>query len=173
MKKQFTLSGILSVSIFSLLMVSSCDKEKEITVTDHDLYEMAIETNGFTWYKNSETLLNSTEESGHSQKLLKTRFNAVAATKLDANGKVIAGSVFPEGSLIVKELFDDGPEVSVYAIRLKNSDTGNSDDKGWVWTILGADGEVLETSLNKGKNCIKCHTQDDNIDYMLLNKFFP
>ena len=36
-----------------------------------------------------------------------------------------------------------------------------------------ADGNVAYTSGNKGAQCISCHSQTGQIDYMLMNKYFP
>jgi hypothetical protein len=151
--------------------MNSCKKEeKEI---DKELYELAKETSGFVWYKNTSTLLSKSSGSGHPQTSLRTRYNSTAANKLDANGKIIANVTFPEGSLIVKELYENASSLTRYAILYKKSDSPFADAKGWVWGYINADGKVTEAASNKGKACISCHNQSDNIDYMLMNKFFP
>jgi len=45
--------------------------------------------------------------------------------------------------------------------------------KNRVWAYVDADGVVAEPASKKGASCISCHTQTDNIDYMLMNKYFP
>ncbi len=169
-KKSKTILVVIAL-ISSVCIIHSCKKEeKEI---DKELYELAKVTSGFVWYKNSSSLLSKSSGSGHPQTSLRTRYNAAAATKLDANGKITANATFPEGALIVKELYEKSSELSRYAILLKKSDSPFADAKGWVWGYINANGKVAEAASNKGKACISCHNQADNIDYMLMNKYFP
>jgi hypothetical protein len=85
----------------------------------------------------------------------------------------MTGSTFPEGSLIVKELNDNSTTLGRYAILYKKSGSADADAKGWVWGYINADGGVAETASKKGSSCTSCHSQADNIDYMLMNKYFP
>ena len=164
---------VLSICLVSIFAISSCKKEKEEIGTDQELYDLAKATSGFTWYKNSSSLLDKSSGSGHSQPFLRTRYNAVAATKLESNGKIIIGSIFPEGSLIVKELYDNSTTLGRYAILYKKSASADADANGWVWGYINADGSVAVAASQKGGSCISCHSQADNIDYMLMNKYFP
>jgi hypothetical protein len=164
---------VLSFCLAGIWAFHSCEKETETIGTDESLYKMALSTSGFTWYNNSNALLNKSSGSAHVYPLLKTRYNAVAAAKLDANGKIMAGTTFQEGSLIVKELFENPTTLRRYAILYKNSKSADADTKGWVWGYINADGTVVDAASRKGASCISCHSQTGNIDYMLMNKFFP
>ena len=155
-----------------VLTLDACKKNK-VAGIDQELYDLSKETSGFTWYKNSSAFLNKSAGSGHSQPLLRTRYNAVAATMLDASGKVMEGITFPEGSLIVKELNENSSTLERYAILYKKSDSEDADANGWVWGYLEDDGKVIQPASDKGSSCISCHSQADNIDYMLMNKYFP
>jgi len=156
-----------------LIAVLSCKKEDVSDQTDNELYAMAKSTSGFTTYKKTNTLLNKSNGSGHSEPFLKTRYNSNGALNLDINGKVIIGSNFADGSLIVKELYSDNTTIAKYAILYKKKGHKNADINGWVWGYLNANGEVLEPSANKGAGCISCHSQADHVDYTLMNKYFP
>jgi hypothetical protein len=156
-----------------ILVFISCKKEDEAEGTDKELYDMAKNASGFTWYKNTDELLNKSSGSGHSQPFLRTRYNAVAATKLDSLGKVMEGTSFADGSLIVKELYSDASTLDRYAILYKKSGHADADSRGWVWGYINADGTVAVPASEKGSSCTGCHLQQDNIDYMLMNKFFP
>jgi hypothetical protein len=103
---------------------------------------------------------------------LRTRYNAIAATQLDGDEKVMANASFPEESLIVKELSSEST-VERYAILYKKSDSEHADSRDWVWGYINSDGTVATTAEDKGAICTGCHLQPDNIDYMLMNKFFP
>jgi hypothetical protein len=169
MKKLF----LSLLPILFVLHFSSCKKDPVATGIDRQLFEMAGETQGFTWFKYSNAFLPKSSGSGHPQALLRTRFNAEAATMLDENGAVIPDASFPEGSLIVKELHDKENSLSRYAILYKDSGNGSADNRGWVWGYINADGTVSISASKKGSSCINCHLQEGNIDYTLMNKFFP
>lgn len=172
MKKMLALFSISAIFGFTVFF-TSCEEEDTTVAIDKELYEMAKSTAGFTWYKNSDTYLEKSDGSGHSQPFLRTRYNSTAITMLDANGKIIPGSTFPEGSLIVKELVDNEYEIDQYAILFKKSDDKYADTRGWVWGYLYANGKVRISASEKGSACKSCHLQTDNIDYMLMNKYFP
>lgn len=164
---------ILSFCISLIMTLNSCKKDAAVDLTDTELYNMAKETTGFTWYKNSDIKLNKSTGSGHSELFLRTRYNAIAATNLGLDGKIIAGTTFPEGSLIVKELYSDATTLTSYAILYKQANHKNADANGWVWGYVFTDGSVKAPSAEKGSGCISCHSQTDNIDYTLMNKYFP
>lgn len=159
--------------IILICSVQSCTKDKTSVLTDKELYDLAKSTSNFTWFKNSNAFLPKSSGSGHAPPKLRVRFNSVAATKLDANGKIIPGSLFPQGSLIVKELCDDSGKLIRYAILYKNPESEDADDLGWVWGYINENGSVTVSATEKGTSCISCHSQSENIDYMLMNKYFP
>ncbi len=175
---KINVKSILIPSLFALCLTLaySCKKETNTNTppinSDKILYDLSKSTSGFVWYKNSDVLLNKSSGSGHVQSFLRTRYNAIASSKLDGSGKIIAGTVFPEGSLIVKELYGNATTLSLYAILYKKSDSPDADARGWVWGYINADGGVVDAAANKGRTCISCHSQNGNIDYMLMNKFF-
>jgi hypothetical protein len=172
MKKLITLIKLMAIVCLGFTFFS-CDEEETAVPIDKELYEMANSTDGFTWYKNSSAYLEKSDGSGHSQPYLRTRYNTIAATMLDPNGKILSGSTFPEGSLIVKELVDNDYQLDQYAILFKNSSDKYADSRGWVWGYIDADGKVRTSASQKGSSCKSCHLQSNNIDYMLMNKYFP
>ena len=166
----------LILMLFSFLggiwTINSCKKDKVASEVDQQLFEMSKTAAGFVWYKNSDSLLDKSPGSGHAEPFLRTRYNSIAATQLDTNGKVKTNAVFPEGSLIVKELHNNSTTIGRYAILYKNSGSEAADAKGWVWGYIDADGTVNQSASKKGSACINCHSQAENIDYMLMNKYF-
>lgn len=173
MRSKFKTILILSICLIGIWTILSCKNEKEASGTDNELYEMARMTSGFTWFQNSSSLLNKSSGSGHPQPFLRTRYNSIASSKLDSTGRIASGAIFPEGSLIVKELHENSTTIGRYAILYKKSGNTDADSKGWVWGYINTDGTVAEPASKKGSSCISCHSQTDNIDYMLMNKYFP
>ena len=160
---------VLSIAAITL---QACKKDEPAEGIDLELFNMAEETAGFTWFKNSDAWLPKSSGSGHNYTGLRTRYNTIAATQLDTDGKILANASFPEGSLVVKEL-SNGTTSERYAILYKRSDNEHADANGWVWGYVNNDGTVATTAEDKGVICTGCHLQQDNIDYMLMNKFFP
>lgn len=177
MRVNLKLMLVSAISLFSIFSFHSCTKEKNVSdtgeSTDKLLYDMSKSTDRFIWFKNTDVLLNKSSGSAHSQSFLRTRYNSTAATKLDGAGRIMNGASFPEGSLIVKELFQNQSTLVQYAILYKKSDSPDADAKGWVWGYIKSDGAIVQSASQKGNGCISCHSQNGNIDYMLMNKYFP
>ncbi len=161
------------VTLSFLFVFASCKKDKTLDGIDLELFKMAQETAGFTWYKNTDALLPKSSGSGHNFPSLRTRFNTIAATQLDGAGKIESTAVFPEGSVIVKELINDNGSLERYAILFKAANNENADANGWVWGYINEDQTISASATEKGASCISCHQQAGNIDYMLMNTFFP
>ncbi|HSG67243.1 MAG TPA: cytochrome P460 family protein [Bacteroidales bacterium] len=172
MSRTFFLLAFVAFASLAMIL-SACKKDKEAEGIDKQLLDMAKKTSGFTWYKNSDALLDKSAGSGHNYPFLRTRFNDIASDMLDQDGKIIDTAMFAEGSLIVKELYSDASTIGRYAILYKQSNSSYADGKGWIWGYINADGTVAESADKKGSSCIGCHSQQGNIDYMLMNKFFP
>jgi hypothetical protein len=140
---------------------------------DGELYSLSKDNAGHVWYKNSQAFLEKSNGSGHNFPFLRTRFNTIAATQLDVSGKILENAVFPEGSVVVKELYNSTNELERYATLYKKSDSDFADANGWVWGYIEKNGKVVESATLKGASCIGCHSQGGNIDYMLMNVYFP
>lgn len=155
------------------LSLAGCKHEPDTTPLDAELYQLALNSSGHVWYKNSDELLPRSTGSGHSEAFLRTRYNAIAATALDTLYRVVADTAFPPGSLIVKELWSDASTIGTYAILLKRPDAEAADADGWVWGYLRANGEVRAPAIDRGAACRTCHMQDGEIDATLMNQYFP
>lgn len=166
------LKKISFLTLFVAFLLS-CKKDKIEDISDAELLNLSKNTTGFVWFKNKDSLFAKSSGSGHSFAFLKTRYNSIAKTQLGSDGKVIPNAVFPEGSLIVKELFSDSNTLSRYAILYKKSSSNFADEKGWIWGYVNSDGTVAEAASKKGTSCISCHSQTGQIDYQLMNKFYP
>lgn len=164
---------ILLVLTFTFGLIQSCKKDEIDEVTDERLFELSQSEDGFVWYKNSDRLLAKSSGSAHIYPFLRTRYNDIAATQLDEQGKVFENAQFPEGSLVVKELYDASPALVRYAILYKSTGSAYADDKGWVWGYINQDGSIADPASKRGISCISCHSQTGAIDYMLMNAFFP
>jgi hypothetical protein len=166
---------IISLLLFLgvIFLVQACKKDEEAEGIDKELLDLASSTTGFKWYKNSAAFLSKSSASAHPFSYLRTRYNATATVALDSSGKVIDSTLFPEGSLVVKELSNSIGGLDRYAILLKRSGSPHADAQGWVWGYINKDKSVAESATKKGASCTGCHSQPGNIDYMLMNLAHP
>ncbi len=167
--------------VLMLVAMSGCDttviKSDGTTTSDAltipKIFEIAKQTSGYTWYKKSDAYLTRNSVSGHIEPLQRTRLDAIAATQLDANGKVKAGAVFPEGSTIVKELVNADKTINGYALLIKRKADPSADADGWVWGYVTAAGAERHPLSSKGNGCIACHSISGHIDRTLMNVSNP
>jgi hypothetical protein len=167
MKKNWLILAAIGLAV----ALTACKKAPK--GIDGELFALSEETEGFVWFKFQDAFLDKSAGTGHNFPILKTRFNATAATQLDNNGRVLPDAVFPQGSVIVKELYDDNEKFKRYATMWKNPSNEYADANGWVWGYIEKKGKVVESAELKGASCTGCHAQSGSIDGTLMNNFFP
>jgi len=163
----------LLFALVASAVLAACQHEVGSFDTDTELFERSRSNEASVWYKLNDTLLPRSSGSGHSEALLRTRFNATAASALDSVGQVIADTTFRNGSLIVKELWPDASGVGTYAVMLKRPSDPSADANGWIWGYIRSSGEVRESAIDQGAVCRGCHAQAGSIDGTLMNAYFP
>lgn len=164
----FTLSGCIKEESTPVIPTSS-----SVTVSDASLYTLIKSTSNYQFYKFSfDTLAKNSGTSGHSEPKIRTKYNAKAATQLDAGGKVKVSPNFPDSSLIVKEIINTDGSLSYYAVMMKLRTATNADDGGkWVWAKIGPTGSALFSTELKGSGCTGCH--GSAFDFTRMNDSHP
>lgn len=162
----------LLVMMPALLVIASCKHEIPAPL-DVELLRLAQDTSGQVFYHNSGALLPRSAGSGHPQAFLRTWYNPTAAAYLDSVSGAVLDTLFTDGSAIVKELYAQPGNIALYAIMFKKSDHPNADQDGWVWAEIKPSGEVDIPSSDRGAACRGCHSQSGNIDFTLMNAYFP
>lgn len=163
----------LSYTIITLccicLLLAQCRKTTE---TDKALFDKSNTTTGFTYYINNDSVLPSSSPSAHNA-YFRVRFNSIALAALTDNGKLPAGSTMPEGSLIVKELYDaPGGELKLLAV-MEKAGNNSAAGSGYLWAEFNADGSAVFSTSKKGNGCISCHDNSGNRDLVRLFELFP
>lgn len=153
-------------------LLPSCKHEIPAPL-DVELLRLAQDTSGQVFYHHSDALLPRSAGSGHPQALLRTWYNPAAAAFLDSMGAVVEDTLFSDGAAVVKELYTAPGTLSLYAIMYKKADHPNADADGWVWAEVKPSGEVEIPSSDLGSACRGCHSQSGNIDFTLMNVYFP
>ena len=152
--------------------MAGCHKEttQPVYETDQALFAKATSLNGFTYYKNSDSIYRSSPQSAHVA-YFRVRFNAIAQSALNDSGKLPVGTHFPVGSIIVKELHPDslGLTPAGYAIMEKQPSDTNQNES-WLWAEYNHTGSG-NTINNKGAICTSCHSINDRDKIRLFNLF--
>ena len=155
MKNFLVLFVMLAVSFFIL---PSC-KKRAIKKADEALYGELSES-GYVYYQGGAIL---PAQGGSPHGPFKLRFNTTAQAALDSTLELPVGSSFPNGSILVKELYS-GSSLTLYVVMKKD----NSDkyaEKGWLWAEFETDGEVVYSIGEEGGSCTDCHTATPNRDF--------
>jgi hypothetical protein len=168
-----------------LLFLVTCKKEKQeetkttipttaitagINNVDSFLLAQSNMAQNFAWYKNSDTILRSSGPSAH-KKYFRVRFNTIAKNVLTEQGKLPVGGTFPEGSFIVKELYDSSNgQLQLLAFLFKDPGSTYSSN-GWLWSEWKPDGGEYISVKEKGAQCVGCHSSNSR-DYVRLFDLF-
>lgn len=150
-----------------LLLITSCSKT---TDEDKSLYEKVKSDAGFTFYKNNTTVLQSSGSSPHNA-YFRMRYNSIAINAMTDSGKLPVGGTFPEGSLVVKELYDS-PTGSLKLLAVMEKASQGSTGAGWKWAEYTTDGKAAYSVAKKGEGCISCHSTNSR-DYNAVFNLFP
>ncbi len=144
--------------LFIACLLASCKKDKEIKNANDQLFDEAT-ASGFTYFDNGDLLAGASPIPHGSFKL---RFNAIAYAALDTTGKLPVGATFPNGSLIVKEIFN-GADITLLAIMKKNPSSEYAAN-GWMWAEIKPERDVSFSLQEKGDACVGCHNGSPNRD---------
>jgi hypothetical protein len=155
MKK--TLLQIFFGAFLLLIIIPSCKKKK----LNDGIFEEAT-ASGLTFYLGVDSVFSPAGGSPHGN--FKLKFNNKATSVFDVDGKIPAGSSFPDGSLIVKEAFT-GAGNMLYAVMKKDSKSKFAAD-GWLWAEYNPDGTVIYNVKEKGESCTSCHSATPNRDHV-------
>ncbi len=138
-------------------MLTQCSEDDPAaTGLDKELYDTAVATTGFTYFKNDPTIRPSSNPSAHND-YMRVRFNSIAQAALDSTGELPSGSSFPNGSLIVKELYDSPTgSIKLYAVMKKDSSNSQA-GANWLWAEYNPDETVAFSVSKKGDGCTGCH----------------
>jgi hypothetical protein len=140
-------------------------------VTDDDLKTLIRSDIGvWRYFANATTPIARASSSPHPETLLRVRYNTLASTQLDANGRVKPGAVFPDSSVVVKELYT-GSAITTLAVMMKLNNSSSAGFGGWIWAEYTPSGTVRYSTTGRGGACSNCHSS--GIDYTRMNDTHP
>ena len=158
MKTRFTSLTLPLFLSIALLVIYSCAKKR----VNQDLFKESTSTD-LVFYKNKDTIYAPAGTSPHGP--FKLKFNSTAASAFGPDGKLPVGESFPEGSLIVKELYTNNAK-TLYAVMKKDRKSKFASNK-WVWAEYELNGDVKINVSREGKDCVSCHTSGTTRDLTL------
>ena len=102
--------------------------------------------------------------------VVRVRVNGVAASAL-RNGKLPAGTSFPDGAVILKEIrAASGGPISVYAVLYKERANATAAN-GWLWAEFNPDGSSAYSINARGSACTSCHSREQGPANDLVRTF--
>jgi hypothetical protein len=148
--------------IISALLVCSllwaCTKDVGtlpiIVFDDAALVALVKNDSGKVTWKNAANDSLFTSGAEHGSKQYKLRMNAIASAACTDAGKLPTGGVFPDASLLVKQLYAaPGGAVEKYAVLYKKNGA-------WLWAEYGVGGNVVHGFNESSATCTGCHTSN-------------
>ena len=158
-------NACIGMLLVSVLVFSSCKNEEQQNPqftnvqlnTDSLLYAKSKESASFNWYLQNDSIKRSSPQSPHS-KYFRVRFNNTALAALTDNGRLPQNGSFPQGSLIIKELYDSATApLKFLAVMYKNREA-KEQASGWVWLEIKGSGDQYISTSEKGVQCVGCHS---------------
>lgn len=161
--------SLLKLSILSLsflLLVLSCSESGNETTdnsNNQDSYLFSeISTKSFTYYSGTPIITAARGNSPHG--FIRIKFDSIAFSVLDAGQNLPNGKSFPNGSLIVKEVYSTiNDSLTFYAVMKKNPSSSVSGN-GYEWAEFRSNGKTYFSTGKKGVGCISCHAGGSNRD---------
>lgn len=153
------LSLLIYICIAQMIL-QACRNDKVEASYDEDLYNEISDAGAYTYFQNG-ALLPGISPSPHGA--FKLRFNTQAQSVLDTSGEIPIGTKFPEGAVLVKEVYT-GSSISLLVVMKKDSKHANSAN-GWLWAEYTNDGSADYAVSKKGEACIGCHNGAPNRDF--------
>lgn len=170
--------GLIVICCLGLLVLPGCKKDvapivmpEPEEITDANLYAALQSSVGYTYYRNSDSIRASSKETAHGP-WFRVRFNSIAASVLTDNGKLPASKEFPEGSIVVKELYETQQGGLKYLAVMQKNKNHSQINANWLWAEYEADGKVYYGIGQKGNGCVGCHSNNDR-DKVRLFDLFP
>lgn len=102
--------------------------------------------------------------------VVRVSLNSIAFGALQ-NGRLPAGSRFPNGSVVFKAIGpSSGAAPTLYAVMRKD-DGGSLSGSGWQWAEYFPDGAVAYSVNSRGNVCIGCHLREQGLQNDLVRTF--
>mgnify|MGYP002065748354 CR=1 FL=1 len=179
-KTKPNISRLLIMSGIVLSCILSCKDQgdpppnlaREIIASDAQLFGVVTQVQPFTSYSlfpDVDSVTSGTLNGSNAHRpMVRVSMNATAFGALRAD-TLPAGTSFPDGSIIFKQIISAG-QTSLYAIIYKDRNNllaGN----GWLWAEFLPDGTPFISLTRKGANCTGCHSLEQGSRHDFVRTF--
>ena len=159
------LSGLTFFLFATVITINSCNREElnpGPVPEDTQLMQAIADTADYQYTVFHPTIVQSVSNS--PREFERVRINTIGNGVLDNNGRLPKGTIFPNGTIIVKEAFD-GLNGNLIQYAIMKKETSNKYARnGWLWYEVNVDGTKPYSIGMKGQKCINCHTKPANTD---------
>jgi hypothetical protein len=155
-------------------IIFSCKQDRatpDTTFTDAKLFALVKDTSGSGYYKDNAGASDWSSDNAHGGRPYKLRLNAKGYAALTASGKLPANGVFPDSTLLVKELHTTAisDAIADYSVFYKLNGS-------WNYAQYKNDGSfgsstVVFSLSADAANCKSCHNSPstDNVLTFLVH----
>ena len=155
-----------------MIFIAACSSKKEegVVISDATLFDLTQTVSSFTYLNKSQDTLSVAGNSPHGG-FVRVRFNQKAISAMNDSATRLSKTFFPDESLVVKEVYGtSGGPLLEYSVMYKVPGAANS-GSGWVWAEYLPDGTTEYSAINKGDECISCHSASGNYDLVQIFRF--
>jgi hypothetical protein len=142
------------------------------TINDERLYRLITRDHPFSTYSlfpNADSVTAGTLNGSTAHRpLVRVSMNDLALNSL-SGGKLPAGAEFSDGSVIVKEIREDGA-TTVLAVMVRDR-AHSASGQGWLWAEYTPAGNILFSISSRGSGCISCHSREQGPQNDLVRTF--
>lgn len=140
--------------------------------TDQQLFALVTQEQPFGSYRlfpNADSVATGTLNGSTAHRpMVRVSLNETAAGALRA-GHLPEGSSFPDGSVVFKEVRQEGQPI-LFAIVYKDRSNPLSNE-GWLWAELRTDGTAAFSMQNRGNGCVSCHAREQGPQHDYIRTF--
>ena len=141
-------------------------------VSDEDLYSHIIHDQPYFAYslfpKADSVTAGTLNGSTAHRPMVRVSMNDIALNSLPG-GKLPTGGEFAEGSVIVKEILENGA-TTVLAVMYRDR-AHSASGQGWLWAEYTTAGNTLFSINSRGSGCISCHSREQGLQNDLVRTF--
>jgi len=157
-------AGVLAAAATVALCVFHCSdagvppagETEAVIATDAELFALITETQPYTGYPLfpgvDSVAAGSLNGSAAHQPVVRVSLKSLTADTLPA------GSAFAHGSVIVKEIREQGA-TTLLAVMMKEPASADAAG-GWLWAEYKPDGSVVFSIRSRGDGCVPCHSRE-------------
>lgn len=144
----------------------------EIISSDAQLFGVVTQMQPFVSYSlfpDVDSVTSGTLNGSNAHRpMIRVSMNATAFDALWAD-TLPAGTSFPDGSIIFKQIISAG-QTSLYAIIYKDRNNPLAGN-GWLWAEFLPDGTPFISLTRKGANCTGCHSLEQGPRHDFVRTF--